>query len=178
MAFFKCYDRARSIVVSTYPDRSNILSIPRFHLICLSPHTLLINEYPDLLNFSTSKHELNRCLMHPYGGETGDSILLEQLSFLFSSASLACDKNQRFGPIDIHAAAKKFWAPMKGATRRPPKHSIPHPLECKERLTYVTWLSSTASGPDKDDFNDGYIVATRILVYQLLHTPKPGPTNP
>lgn len=73
MAFFKCYDRARSIVVSTYPDRSNILSIPRFRLICLSPHTLLIDEYPDLLNFSTSKHELNRCPTHPHGGETGDS---------------------------------------------------------------------------------------------------------
>jgi len=61
---------------------------------------------------------------------------------------------------------------MKGATRRPPKHSIPHPLERKERLAYVTWLSSTVSGPDKDNFNDGYIVATRILVYQLFHTPK------
>ena len=31
---------------------------------------------------------------------------------------------------------------------------------------------STVSGLDKDDFNDGYIVATRILVYQLLHTPQ------
>ena len=60
----------------------------------------------------------------------------------------------------------------EGATWRPPKHSIPHPPERKERLAYVTWLSSTVSGPDKDDFSEGYFVATRILVYQLLHAPK------
>jgi hypothetical protein len=37
---------------------------------------------------------------------------------------------------------------------------------------------STVSGLDKDDFNDGYIVATRILVYQLLHTPQTRTSKP
>jgi len=52
---------------------------------------------------------------------------------------LGLRQESALGPIDIHAAAKKGWAPMKGATRRPPKHSIPHPPERKGRLAYVTW---------------------------------------
>ncbi|KAF2030693.1 nucleotide-diphospho-sugar transferase, partial [Setomelanomma holmii] len=39
-----------------------------------------------------------------------------------------------------------------------------------EKLAYVTWLSST---DDKDDLeNDNYFLATRILVWQLLHVPE------
>lgn len=170
MAISKCY-RSRNIVVSTYPDQSNIPSIPRFYLICLSPHTLLIYEYPDLLNFSASRIliAVKRETRVLIAGAVVISLLICVLGLRQKSV---------LGLININAAAKKGWALMKGATRRPPKHSIPHPPERKERRAYVTWFSSAVSGPDKDDFNDGYFVATRILVYQLLHTPKPGPTNP
>ena len=41
-----------------------------------------------------------------------------------------------------------------------------------ERLAYATWLSSTVADPDSDYDDDVYFLATRILVYQLLHAPK------
>ncbi|ORY10660.1 nucleotide-diphospho-sugar transferase [Clohesyomyces aquaticus] len=41
------------------------------------------------------------------------------------------------------------------------------------KYAYVTWLSGTIVGPESEDLdNDKYFVATRILVWQLLHSPK------
>ncbi|KAF2183185.1 glycosyltransferase family 8 protein [Zopfia rhizophila CBS 207.26] len=41
------------------------------------------------------------------------------------------------------------------------------------KLAYVTFLSSTLVGPDSEDLTkDNYFIATRILVWQLLHSPK------
>ncbi|KAK5101996.1 hypothetical protein LTS08_004456 [Lithohypha guttulata] len=38
-----------------------------------------------------------------------------------------------------------------------------------EKLGYVTWLGKTGDGSDKEDI---YFIATRILVYQILHDPS------
>lgn len=37
-----------------------------------------------------------------------------------------------------------------------------------EKLGYVTWLGKTGNGADQEDV---YFIATRILVYQILHSP-------
>jgi alpha-N-acetylglucosamine transferase len=49
--------------------------------------------------------------------------------------------------------------------------SAPLPATGKERFAYVTFLSGTIEAPD-DLEEDNYFVATRILVWQLLHKPE------
>ncbi|KAF2181786.1 glycosyltransferase family 8 protein [Zopfia rhizophila CBS 207.26] len=48
-----------------------------------------------------------------------------------------------------------------------------HHSNTKEKLAYVTWLSSTVVGEDSEKLDeDVYFIGTRILVWQLLHYKK------
>ncbi|KAF2810940.1 nucleotide-diphospho-sugar transferase, partial [Mytilinidion resinicola] len=50
--------------------------------------------------------------------------------------------------------------------------------EGPERLAYVTWLSSTVVGENSENLDeDNYFIATRLLVWQLLHNEKTRTTN-
>ncbi|KAF2465004.1 nucleotide-diphospho-sugar transferase [Lindgomyces ingoldianus] len=65
-------------------------------------------------------------------------------------------------------------ASLPGSLSTQPTHqTITQHTNSTGKLAYVTWLSSTLVGPDSEDLdNDNYFIATRILVWQLLHAPK------
>jgi alpha-N-acetylglucosamine transferase len=65
------------------------------------------------------------------------------------------------------------------ATSKPPTDSVAVAPD-EERYAYVTWLSSTvdADSDNADDLDaDIYFVATRILVWQILHDPTTKTSN-
>ncbi|KAI9694266.1 MAG: hypothetical protein M1820_009069 [Bogoriella megaspora] len=67
--------------------------------------------------------------------------------------------------------SSKFGAQKQVSISRH-QHSSTISASNPEKLAYTTWLSSTISDPDSDFNEDVYFLATRILVYQLLHAPQ------
>ena len=85
---------------------------------------------------------------------------------------LGLRQESALGPIGIHAAAKKGLGTDERCYSEATEAQYTSSSRAQGKTSLCHLAFSTVSGLDKDDFNDGYIVATRILVYQLLHTPK------
>ncbi|KAF2474224.1 nucleotide-diphospho-sugar transferase [Lindgomyces ingoldianus] len=79
-------------------------------------------------------------------------------------------------PLPSHASNTFTHHPAPSAVTAPIPTKSNHPEETepgKEKLAYVTWLSSTVVGENSENLDeDKYFIGTRILVWQLLHYSK------